>query len=113
MHEMAIVDGVLSIVTEQARRNGCQRVVGVTLEIGPLSGVSPEAVEFCFEVARRGTLAEGARLTILQPPARGRCRACGGESAISSLIDPCPACGAWGMEALSGEALRVKSLDVE
>ncbi len=61
MHELALTREIVAIVCEAARD---RRVHKVTLEIGRLTCVMPEAIEFCFEAVARGTLAEGARLDI-------------------------------------------------
>lgn len=61
MHELAITCEIVAIVCKAAQD---QRVHKVTLEIGKLSCVMPEAIEFCFEVVAQGTLAQGARLDI-------------------------------------------------
>ena len=39
-----------------------QRVHTITLDIGRLTCISPDALEFCFDVVAQGTLAEGACL---------------------------------------------------
>jgi hydrogenase nickel incorporation protein HypA/HybF len=36
----------------------------ISVEVGKLSCVSPDALAFCFDVVAQGTLAEGARLNI-------------------------------------------------
>lgn len=41
---------------------GFSRVVSVTLLIGERSGASIEALEFCFPMVAKGTVAEGATL---------------------------------------------------
>jgi hydrogenase nickel incorporation protein HypA/HybF len=64
MHELALTHEIVDIVCKAAND---RRVHKVTLEIGRLSCVTPEAIEFCFDVVARGTLAEGARLEIRQP----------------------------------------------
>lgn len=61
MHELALTREIVAIVCGAADN---RRVHKVTLEIGRLSGVMPEAIEFCFEAVAQGTLAEGARLDI-------------------------------------------------
>jgi hydrogenase nickel incorporation protein HypA/HybF len=61
MHELALTSEIVAIACKAA--NGCQ-IHAVTLEIGRLSCVSPDALEFCFEVVAQGTLAQGARLHI-------------------------------------------------
>jgi hydrogenase nickel incorporation protein HypA/HybF len=110
MHEMSITESIVEICEENS---GGRRVVSVTLEIGALSGVVPEAVEFCFDACTRDTLMEGARLRIEQIPAVAHCLDCRGRSGVSTYYDPCPVCGGYRMELLSGDELRVKELEVE
>jgi hydrogenase nickel incorporation protein HypA/HybF len=64
MHELALTYEIVDIVCKAAND---RRVHKVTLDIGRLSGVMADAIEFCFDVVARGTLAEGARLEIRQP----------------------------------------------
>lgn len=61
MHELALTHEIVGIVCDAAAGH---RVHRVTLEIGKLSCVTPESIEFCFEVVAQGTLAEGAQLDI-------------------------------------------------
>lgn len=110
MHEMALTQSVVEICERNA---GGRRVTAVFLEIGELAGVVPAAVEFCFDACTRDTLLEGARLFIELVPGRGRCQGCGAESGVTAYYDPCPACGGYGVELLSGEELRVTELEVE
>ncbi len=89
-----------------------RKVTGVFIEIGDLSGVLPDAVQFCFEACTHGTLLEGATLTITRIQGKGRC-ACGVESPIFSYFDPCISCGGFGLTVIAGEELRVRELEVE
>lgn len=110
MHELSIVQGVVEICEQHS---GGRRILEVTLEIGALSGVVPEALEFCFEAATRDTLLEGARLVIERIPATGLCTLCGVVSTIDTYFDPCPACGALALSLRTGEEMRVRDLEVE
>jgi len=110
VHELSITQGVVEICIAHARG---RRVSSVTLEIGALSGVVPEAIEFCFDACTRETLLEGARLVIEQVPGRGSCSSCGAESVLHAYYDPCTACGGYGVSIVAGEELRVKELEVD
>jgi len=110
MHELSIVTGVVEICEQHAAG---RRVLAVTLAIGALSGVVPEALEFCFEAATKETLLEGARLEIDRIAATGFCSSCGVVSSIDTYFDPCPCCGAPALELRSGDEMRVKDLEVE
>jgi hydrogenase nickel incorporation protein HypA/HybF len=63
MHELGIVQEVVDAIAERA---GDAHVHRVTLEIGPLSGLAPDAVRLYFELVAQGTALEGARLEILE-----------------------------------------------
>ena len=110
MHEMSITQSVVEICEGHA---GGRRVTDVVLEIGELSGVVPDSIEFCFEACTRGTLLAGARLKLELVPGLGSCPACQGEFPVTSLFDSCPGCGAFGLAIVSGEELRVKELELE
>ncbi|MFZ5875626.1 MAG: hydrogenase/urease maturation nickel metallochaperone HypA [Nitrospirota bacterium] len=64
MHERAWVDALIRRVSATARGEGATRVVGVTVRVGPWSTVSADRVREHFAAAARGTIAEGARLTV-------------------------------------------------
>ena len=110
MHEMSITQSVVEICEGHA---GGRRVTDVVLEIGELSGVVPESIEFCFEACITGTLLEGARLKLEIVSAIGRCPACARQFPITSLFEHCPSCGGFGLGIVSGEELRVKELELE
>ncbi len=63
MHELSITRNIVAIVAEAAEG---RRVRQVTLEIGKLAGVEPDAIAFCFDVVAKGTVLDGARLEILR-----------------------------------------------
>ena len=110
MHEMSITMNVVEICEGHA---GGRRVTDVVLEIGELSGLVPDSIEFCFEACSKGTLLEGARLRLEMIPGIGGCAVCGKQLPVASLFDPCAGCGAFGLEIVSGQELRVKELELE
>ncbi len=113
MHELSLCRTLIEQLQQQAERHQFNRVKQLWLEAGPLAAVVPEAMTFAFEAASHGTLAQGARLHIVELPGRARCRACGIESAISQWYQACPECGQYQLQVLSGEELRIRELEVE
>lgn len=112
MHEMAICESILGIIKEQARTQNFARVERVCLEIGPFSGVEIEALKFGFDVVTRNSLAEGAKLEILEPPAEAWCMACAKAVPVRERFDACPDCGSHQLQITCGEELRIKELEV-
>ena len=108
MHELGVTQQIVELVLERA---GAARVTKVVVEIGKLSAVLPDAVRFCFELCCEGTPLAGAALEIVEPPGRGRCRACGGEVLLERPFGRC-ACGSSDLDWISGEELRIRAMEV-
>ena len=113
MHEMSLTEGVVEIFREEARKQGFSRVKTVWLEIGALSAVDPSAMEFCFDAATRGTLAEGARLEIICTPGQGWCLDCEKTVKLEERFGACPECGRSHVQMTGGDEMRVRELEVE
>ena len=113
MHEMSIVAGVLDIVENEARSAGATVINSVEIEVGALAGVEVDSLEFCFEVARKDTLAANASLVIHEIPGLGHCSDCGQDVAMDYFMAVCSACGEGLLEVLQGQELRVRSLNVD
>jgi len=109
VHELTITRRIVDAVA--ARAEG-RAVTKVTVEIGRLSGVVPDAVAFCFDVCAEGTAVEGAELAIVETAGRGRCRACATDFAMTTLYDACPACGRRRAERIAGEELNILSFEM-
>jgi hydrogenase nickel incorporation protein HypA/HybF len=113
MHEMSLAENMLQIIEDAAHKQNFTRVKTVWLEIGKLACVEQEAMRFCFDVVIKDTVADGAKLEIIEIAGQGRCTQCGCEAQIAALYEACPSCGSYTIRVLSGEAMRVKELEVE
>jgi hydrogenase nickel incorporation protein HypA/HybF len=113
MHEMSLAEGVREIVEEVARANGARRVSVVRLEIGRLSQVEVDAMRFAFEVVQRGSVAEGARLDIIETDGRAWCMRCSAPVVIERRGDACPACQSFQLQVTGGDRMRVLDIEIE
>ncbi len=113
MHEMSLCEGILGIIEEHALNQGFKKVNALWLEIGAFAGVEPESLKFCFEVISKNTIAEQARLHIIDIPGTARCMQCSKTVAIKRRFDVCPHCGGYPLLITGGEEMRVKELEVE
>jgi hydrogenase nickel incorporation protein HypA/HybF len=64
MHETGMIQDLVHRVEEAARAAGARRVAGVEVWLGALSQMSPEHFREHFDEEVRGTIAEGATLTL-------------------------------------------------
>ncbi|WP_127903817.1 hydrogenase maturation nickel metallochaperone HypA [Solirhodobacter olei] len=112
MHEMSLAEGIRQIVENQARQHGFTAVRSLRLEIGRFAGVEKSALAFCFDIAMRGSPAEGARLEMIDLPGRALCHDCNREVEIEDRLDPCPLCGGGRLVPVAGSEMRVKDMEV-
>lgn len=110
---MSLCEGVIQILEDESKKQGFQRVKQVWLEIGTLSHVEPEAMRFCFEVVKHNTLAEQAKLTIIDIPGTAWCMVCGKNVSIQQRYDECPDCGGFQLQVTEGDEMKIKELEVE
>ena len=113
MHEMSLAEGVLQLIEDSARTQDFSRVKTVWLEIGQLAGVEVEAMKFCFDAVVHDSIAEGAKLEIIELPGQAWCLHCAEVVHVTALYDACPKCGSHQVQVTSGNEMRVKELDVE
>lgn len=62
MHELGLSRNVVAIVSEHAAGKKVKRV---KLSIGPRACVERESLAFCFELAAKGSVLEGAKLEMV------------------------------------------------
>lgn len=109
MHELSITQTLVMTASGYARGATVRRV---TLEIGQLAGVMPDAIRFCFDVCSQGTELEGAQLDILEPPGLGQCRHCGAIIPLDVPYGICD-CGSTHIQIIQGNELKLKTLEVD
>ena len=112
MHELSITESMLDIVLNQAQKNGAERVQGINLVIGEMSGVVDDCVRFYFDFLSKGTIAEGAHISIKIVPAQARCRECGKQFKLNDLDWLCPSCGTTKIDIVEGKELYLESIEV-
>jgi len=114
MHEMSLVQNLIAQLTALAAEHDKKRVVGLTVDIGPLSGVVIDSFRFAFDVlSAENGLTAGARLTILNPPATYRCVGCGYEQSALLRPDHCPKCRETLLIPAGGDAITLNQVELE
>ncbi|OBU15648.1 hydrogenase nickel insertion protein HypA [Photobacterium aquimaris] len=113
MHELSLSINTVDTVVEQAKKQGFKRVTSVTLAIGTLSCIEPQALATGFEFASRGTIAADAQLKIESVAARVWCLDCQQHVAIPERGVSCPRCQGYQLKVEAGDELMIKHIEVE
>jgi hydrogenase nickel incorporation protein HypA/HybF len=109
VHELSVAQSIVEACSERAEG---VRVLRVTVEVGTLSCVMPEALRSCYEIAAQATSLEGSELEIIHIPARTRCRDCGADVEVYDLLRGC-ACGSLNLNRPEGgDGLWIRSMEI-
>jgi hydrogenase nickel incorporation protein HypA/HybF len=84
----------------------------VTVRIGHLRQVVPDALLFGWEVMTETTELKGCELLIEQVPATIECHDCRAETTLDLPVLMCGACGSFEVKLLSGEEFLIVSMEV-
>jgi hydrogenase nickel incorporation protein HypA/HybF len=112
MHELSLAERVLRIAEQAAQQAGAQRVTRVRLAVGALAHVAPDTLQFCCELAARGTPLEHTEFTVEQTPGAAWCEPCGQTVALQRVGQACPHCGGYALRITGGEDMQVLDIAV-
>lgn len=110
MHELALAQELINILDQNVVEHRLKEVNQITIQIGILSNVIPDALRFCFEACALGTIYENAELILQEVPVRALCQVCGKEYISEDLPFSCPECGERKASILEGTELVIVNL---
>ena len=113
MHELAITQAVIGLVSEHAEKAEAGKVVRINLVVGELTGFVGDFVQFYFDHMTKGTIMENAELTFKTIPTTGRCRDCSKEFEVKEMDWTCPSCEGNSIQLVGGNELLVESIEVD
>ncbi len=113
MHEMSLITNILAIAEDQARAGGAKTINRIEVEVGSLAGVEIHSLEFCYGIARAGTMAGQGELVIHEIAGKGWCGGCEAEVPLDFFVAVCAECGGSVTEVLAGRELRVRCINVD
>ena len=113
MHELSIAEKVNNTIKDLCERSGWARVRRVVLKVGHMRQVDPELLAFAFDVVTKGTVSEGAEMSVMELPVVFICHSCGKETSSEGTVFACASCGGTNVELRSGMELTIESMEVE
>lgn len=113
MHEVSLVDSIVTQVSELAQQESFKKVSRLRLEVGAMSGVIPESIEFCFPELSQGSPLENALLVINRTPLRVRCIQCSAETEPEIHDIECKKCNSREVKIIAGKDFKIIDLEVE
>jgi len=112
MHEMAIVDNMMQVAESEAKTHQLRTVEKVKIIIGELSGVVPEILQTCWQMAAENTILDNAVLELEKKPAIALCRQCEAHFNFKENF-LCPHCNGGVERIISGKELYIDFIEGE
>ena len=112
MHELSVAIGIVNIAENECKKSGKEKVELIELEIGSLSGVALDSLDYVWNAAVKDTILENATRKIHYIEGKATCLDCNLEYPIEHIYDNCPHCESYIKAIIKGQELRVKSLEV-
>ncbi|CAG9295157.1 hydrogenase maturation nickel metallochaperone HypA [Celerinatantimonas diazotrophica] len=113
MHEITLCQQTIETVEQYACANGARAITDVWLRVGAFSCIEPAAMNFCFELVCRETLAEGCKLHLELQVAHCFCNHCQKEiELLSSLVKVCPHCGSHDLNIDADNDVTIERIEI-
>jgi len=110
MHELSLTQNILDVALQKA---GAKRIVRVNLLIGQFSDEREEAIRFYWDDLAKNTSACMAELNFNWVNAEMKCLDCGADFQPADETTVCPVCQSYRLRLLSGDDVRLDSIEVE
>lgn len=111
MHELSLARDMTRIIGKVL--GGSRPLDTVNITVGPLSGISPESLRFCFTAVAKAEGFGEPRLVITETEAKLTCLDCNTEYQTKEFYRGCPSCGSINRRILSGSEFTVDSVEIE
>ena len=113
MHEVSIIQSMVPQIEDFLTRGSYKKVNKIVLDVGVMSGVIKDALEFAYDICVKGTAIEGAELTVRMVPVTASCEKCFIKFEVHDYSFLCPQCNSKDIKMLSGNELTIKEIEVE
>lgn len=109
MHELSITQNILDVAIERAEN---RKILRVNLLIGQLADEREDSIQFYWDDLVKDTPAEGAQLQFQRVPAQIKCLACETVFHPKDELSLCPVCQSHRLKLISGDDIKLDSIDV-
>ena len=112
MHELSIAQSIIELAENVAMNKHADSIQSIDIEIGTLSGVVLDSLEFAMVVTVKNTKLENAKINYIKREGKAKCYDCNFQFKTDSLLALCPKCNRANFKIIDGKQLRIKSLTV-
>ncbi|NPA44531.1 MAG: hydrogenase maturation nickel metallochaperone HypA [Chlorobi bacterium] len=110
---MSIVVSIVEIAESEAKKNNAKKITKLELDIGTVSGIELDALNFAFESIKNETMLKNAQIKINKIKAKSKCEDCNYEFNVEDVYSLCPKCNSYKTTIIHGKEMKVKSILID
>jgi hydrogenase nickel incorporation protein HypA/HybF len=113
MHELSIAQSIISIAESAIPKDAAATVSAVRIQVGELSGIETESLQFSFSIIKANTILQNAELEIETVEGEAVCNTCNHIFHLRSFGNTCPQCNGYSLHILKGKEMKVMNIVVD
>ena len=113
MHELSIAQSILEVAQIEAQSHETIRIKRIHCRIGCMRQAQTTLLSEAFDLAKAGTLAANANLTVEIVGMHLDCSDCGHQADLDGWAFECPSCGSTAVQLSGGDELELTSVELE
>jgi hydrogenase nickel incorporation protein HypA/HybF len=113
MHELSFAQQILWQTEEAAGASGLKKISVIKIVLGELLYLMPEALNFSFQVLKKGTIADEARLLVEYKKALAQCDASNNQYSWLEHGYNCPRCKSQEIRIIQGMEMLIEYVEGE
>ena len=110
---MSIVASIVEIAESEAKKNNAKVISKLELDIGIVSGIELDALNFAFNSIKHETMLKYAEIKINIIKAKSKCENCNFEYDVEDVYSLCPKCNSYKTNIIQGKEIKIKSILID
>ena len=107
MHELSIAQSIIKLAENALPTNTDVEVSAVRIQVGELSGIEIDSLQFSFSIIKANTRLHNATLEIEVISGEAICNNCNHIFHLSALGNTCPSCNGYTLQITKGKEMKV------
>ncbi len=110
MHETGIADAIVEVLRRLQVERG-QVIARAVVQVGELSGITPDHLEEHFREAAEGTEVAEVELVTQVRGVMAKCAECGRVAEVTEDLETCPECGGQSLSIKADDAIKLVAIE--
>jgi hydrogenase nickel incorporation protein HypA/HybF len=113
MHELSIAQSLINVAKDVFPPDSGGKITALSVQVGEMSDIKIDALEFAFSAIKAGTLLCDAELHIEIVQGEAECQECQTIFPVHSYVASCPSCKSYHLKILKGRDLNITGLTID